>query len=339
MFKNNKGIFWLSVWFVLNVGLTLLNKSLMVFYHFKFPILLSFIHQSVSTFFSFGGSLTKPSQSNEKNDPKFEGTVTRKILLISIIFTLNIVMGNVSLKLCSVAITQVVRAIIPLLTMLLSMFFLNAKYESIEFVACSVICLGVALSCFGESKQTGETRLTGVGLFVTFVACLLSSSKSVSIKATLSGEYKLSSDELLARISPISSIEMFILAVLYGENKDIVLSLKYKSSSVCLIGILISGLVAYFLNLTNFLATHHTSPLTVTIAGCVKQVTTIVLSVILFDKSITILNACGIVITTIGSLWYSLIGLKKGQKNETERKKEESMINLLDDVQVREERN
>ena len=45
--------------------------------------------------------------------------------------------------------------------------------------------------------------------------------------------------------------------------------------------------------------------------GCVKQVVTIFLSIIIFDKHITLLNAFGIFITALGSLWYGLLKFHK----------------------------
>ena len=81
--------------------------------------------------------------------------------------------------------------------------------------------------------------------------------------------------------------------------------------------------------MTNFLATYHTSPLTVTIVGCIKQITTIVISVFLFNKPLSKLNIIGIVVTTIGSTWYSLLGLKKKpqeqQKLSTDNQKDEEL--------------
>jgi hypothetical protein len=43
----------------------------------------------------------------------------------------------------------------------------------------------------------------------------------------------------------------------------------------------------------------------------VKQVLTIVLSVLIFDKKLTMLNSFGVIVTTAGSLWYGLLKQKK----------------------------
>ena len=321
-------ILYLSIWFLLNIGLTLLNKSLMVFYGFKFPVMLSFIHQAVSTFFSVLESYISNKKHYEKvksngiSRDEFEKVVTKRILILSFLFTLNIVFGNASLRYCSIAFTQVVRAIIPMITMFFSVIFLNSKFTKEQVLSCIVVCIGVAFSCFGE------INLTWTGLFITLAGCFLSSGKSISIKQTLSGQYELQSADLITRMSPIAAIEMFFL-IFYKNEDDKIISptSKYTISILGIFGAILSGVIAYFLNLSNFLATHHTSPLTVTIAGCVKQVVTIILSVLIFDKSLTLLNTIGIIITTIGSLWYSIIELKNKKKPTIE--KEEIIDNKL----------
>lgn len=309
-----KGALWLSVWFVLNVSLTLMNKGILAKLGFKYPILMSFMHQSISTFLSFIEGM-RPKEKNDKpmqgayTIDQYENNVMFRIVTLSLLFTMNIVTGNISLYYCSVAFTQVVRAIIPMLTMIFSFFFLNAKYNMQHILSCLIICVGVALSCFGE------LNLTMKGFIITVIGCVLSSAKSISIKLVLAGQFSLKSEELLARIAPFSAMEMFALACYNREPQKILdPNGKYKASLSCIIVSIISGIIAYFLNLTNFLATHHTSPLTVTIAGCVKQIVTIILSVMMFDKHLTMTNILGIVITTVGSTWYSLIGFIEQQK-------------------------
>lgn len=273
---------------------------------------------STSTFLSFIMTRcfhyqpTTEKQKEIQTRDDFEKTVMLRILMLSLLFSLNIIFGNSSLRYCSVAFVQIVRAIIPMITMILSVIFLHSKFSKWHYISCFVVCIGVALSCFGE------INLTSFGLLITVFGCFLSSAKSISIKLSLTGGYELSSFDLLQRMTPIASIEMFFLILLTGENKSMINSQKYVCSFTSIAGCLLSGFIAFFLNLTNFLATFHTSPLTVTIVGCVKQVITIILSVIIFDKSITKTNMFGIIVTTFGSLWYGLLKLKKKQQQKND---------------------
>lgn len=58
-----------------------------------------------------------------------------------------------------------------------------------------------------------------------------------------------------------------------------------------IIPLLVNGVMAFALNFTNFVTTKKTSALTVTVSGNVKHIVTIILSMIIFDYQITMLNA------------------------------------------------
>jgi drug/metabolite transporter (DMT)-like permease len=295
-----------------------MNKSVMEFSQFRFPVTLSYLHQALSTFLClfFTTICHYDPDSAKRRDfhdqpLDYEETIWRRVIALSLLFSLNIIFGNVSLRHCSVAFVQVVRAIIPMSTMIFSVLFLHSKYSALHYISCFVVCIGVAFSCFGE------INLTTFGFFATVFGCFLSSLKSISVKLSLSGAYEIQPFNLLNRMSPISGMEMFVLILMAGEHKEMVSNQHYRGTLWPIFSVLITGIIAFFVNLTNFLATFHTSPLTVTIVGCVKQVVTIVISVIVFDKKLTMLNTFGVIVTTCGSLWYGLLKFTKQPAPQT----------------------
>jgi drug/metabolite transporter (DMT)-like permease len=303
---------YISLWFVLNIALTLLNKSVMEFSKFKFPATLSFLHQAIGTVLCTSLALcckydpdSNDHQPSAELPPDYEHTIWKRILLLSFVFSFNIVCGNASLRHCSVSFVQVVRAIIPMTTMILSVIVLHSKYTLSHYLSCFIVCIGVGFSCFGEMN------LTTFGFLVTVLGCVLSSMKSISVKISLTGSYELQPFDLLNRMSPIASLEIFALILWNGEHNGMVANEQYQGTLWAIASVLLTGVVAFLVNLTNFLATFHTTPLTVTIVGCVKQVVTIGLSVIIFDKKLTVLNLFGIALTTGGSLWYGLLKTRK----------------------------
>ena len=66
------------------------------------------------------------------------------------------------------------------------------------------------------------------------------------------------------------------------------------------------GFTAFALNVSNFEATKSTSPLVINIAGNVKQVCMIIISVIIFKQPLSMSSVIGCVVTIGGSFWYSI---------------------------------
>merc|ERR1712070_77343 len=81
----------------------------------------------------------------------------------------------------------------------------------------------------------------------------------------------------------------------------------------------ITSVLSFLLNFTNFMTTRTTSPLTLTIAGNVKGVVTIILSVALFNTPLLFWNVIGIVTTILGAAWYSYLSYaEKHQKRSAD---------------------
>ena len=69
---------------------------------------------------------------------------------------------------------------------------------------------------------------------------------------------------------------------------------------------LFNGFTAFALNVSNFEATKSTSPLVINIAGNIKQVCMIIISVIVFKQPLSVKSVIGCIVTIAGSFWYSI---------------------------------
>lgn len=67
-----------------------------------------------------------------------------------------------------------------------------------------------------------------------------------------------------------------------------------------------NGFTAFALNVANFEATKSTSPLVINIAGNIKQVCMIIISVIVFKQPLSVKSVIGCIVTIAGSFWYSI---------------------------------
>ena len=69
--------------------------------------------------------------------------------------------------------------------------------------------------------------------------------------------------------------------------------------------VVLSGLVAFFLNLCNFVVTKKTSAVTLQVLGNVKVVLSIGVSLFIFGNEVTTFAAAGCVITLAGVYAYN----------------------------------
>lgn len=337
---SREAAYWLVVWTANNIGVTLLNKAAFAKVDFHYPYFLSFVHMVCN---SIGSQLVfwsirrdnlrlKATQSDDADGTtsnpskvgifqRLLGNITRKeldakgkrnILAFSVIFSLNIAIGNVSLRHVSVNFNQVMRSLVPALTIVMGMF-LGKPVSAQRRNAVIPVIIGVAMACFGDMSYTA------LGFFYTICCITLAALKVVAAGEMLTGPAKLHPVDLLGHMAPLALVQCIILSLLTGEvtdiwarydaslaTKDQLSAYEYYYPAIVVIS---SGLFSFSLNICSLQANKVTSPLTLCIAANVKQVLMIAISTVLFSTVITFLNGAGILVVLAGSALYSYVSV------------------------------
>jgi len=335
--RGDSATVWLLLWTANNVGVTLLNKSAFTHVDFKYPFFLSFVHMmcnyagSVLVFRKLASETRKAHGDDDGADgiSKSEGCVhgllgniarrdldgkaRRVVLAFSAVFSLNIAIGNLSLRYVSVNFNQVMRSLVPAMTILMGTC-LGKRTSRRRVISVVPIIIGVAMACFGDMSYTP------LGFFITVACILLAGLKVVASGELLTGNLKLHPVDLLGHMAPLAMVQCLVLSFLSGEVSSIAQRWDTELSPTVnyfpLTVVFVSGVCSFSLNICSLMANKLTSPLTLCIAANVKQVLMIAISTIIFHIEITPLNGSGIVVVLLGSARYSYVCVMEKQQQK-----------------------
>lgn len=287
----------IASWYLSNIGVLLLNKYLLSFYGYRYPIFLTMLHMLSCTAYSFVAIRwfeIVPFQQISSRKQFF------KILALSVIFCFSVVCGNTSLRYLPVSFNQAIGATTPFFTAIFA-FLITFKKESAEvYLALMPVVFGIVLA----SNSEPLFHLFG------FLVCIGSTAgralKSVVQGLLLSSEAeKLHSMNLLLYMAPMAAM-ILLPFTLYIEGNVFGITVEKARGDLFMVFLLMgNATVAYLVNLTNFLVTKHTSALTLQVLGNAKAAVAAVVSVLIFRNPVTVMGMAGFAVTVMGVVLYS----------------------------------
>ncbi|KAK8651386.1 hypothetical protein V6N13_140989 [Hibiscus sabdariffa] len=237
--KTNSKVFafgLIASWYSSNIGVLLLNKFLLSNYGFKYPIFLTMCHMTACSLLSYiaiAWMKMVPMQTIRSR------VQFLKISALSLVFCVSVVLGNISLRFLAVSFNQAVGATTQ---------FSGCWGYDIEEGGLAYVYYPYSRCYWGYHCQ-----------WATAARAL----KSVLQGILLSSEgEKLNSMNLLLYMAPIAVVFLLPAALIMEENVvGIALALARDDAKIIWY-LLFNSALAYFVNLTNFLVTKHTSALT-----------------------------------------------------------------------------
>lgn len=175
------------------------------------------------------------------------------------------------------------KASTPVAVLLISLLTQLEESSFLELNIVVIISLGVALASIGELLFSWK------GFLYQIIAIVAESSRLVLTNLILK-QYKLDSLSTLYYIAPLCAIFNGFLCYLWEwDNLPWFRMMTFEFHLI----MLFNGLVAFGLNIASVMLIAHTSALTLTLAGIVKDILLVNFSMIIFQAPVTLLQFLG----------------------------------------------
>eukprot|EP00923_Selenidium_pygospionis_P049069 GHVN01084471.1.p1 GENE.GHVN01084471.1~~GHVN01084471.1.p1 ORF type:complete len:202 (-),score=17.75 GHVN01084471.1:173-778(-) len=198
--------------------------------------------------------------------------------------------------------------------MVFSWLLFGDRYSWSLMPSVFVVIVGVALTVWAEMEVSAFT------LFITCLSCVFAALKGILTQKTQVGALGLPALDVLRVVCPFAAAELICLAWIFGEVRELSHSSPPLDRNV-LLHLFFLGCVAFALNFTSFRASALLTPLTINIAGNVKQVVTSLLSIPLFGGTLAWPMLSGVLVTGAGALLYTSSSLRWRIKQGEEKVK------------------
>ncbi|KAL2332913.1 hypothetical protein Fmac_014126 [Flemingia macrophylla] len=287
----------ISFWYASNIGVLLLNKYLLSNHGFRYPIFLTLCHMMACSILSYVAIawLKMVPMQTVRSRVQF-----LKISSLGLIFCLSVVGGNISLRYLPVSFNQAVGATTPFFTAVFAYLMTLKKEGFLTYVTLIPVVAGVVIA------SGGEPSFHLFGFIMCIGATAARALKTVLQGVLLSSEGdKLNSMNLLMYMAPVAVAFLLPASIIMEEDVvGITISLAREDASILWL-LLFNSALAYFVNLTNFLVTKHTSALTLQVLGNAKGAVAVVISILIFRNPVSVTGMFGYSLTVIGVILYS----------------------------------
>ena len=182
------------------------------------------------------------------------------------------------------------KAFTPVAVLIFSFFTGLETTSCVELYIVTIICVGVAMT------SVGETYFSWIGFTFQSLAILAESSRLVLTNLLLR-QLKLDPLSSLYYIAPLCALFIGIACVIFEGSS---LPLARICTSQFATTMIVNGGVAFTLNVAVVLLISNTSALTLTLAGIVKDILLVILSVVVFGSPVTALQYAGYGLALLG---------------------------------------
>lgn len=298
------------IWMVINtlatIGIVFTNKAI-----FSDPT-LKLAQLTFAAFHFFITWLTLFTISR----PRFAFFVPRRaavrdILPLAVAMSLNVILPNLSLAFSSVTFYQVARILLTPTVAAMNFVLYRATLPRNAILSLIPACAGVGMVSYYDSLPTADSSVkttTGLGVIFAFAGIFASSLYTVWI-ASYHRKLKMSSMQLLFNQAPVSAF-MLLYVIPFVDTFPVWAEVPVNRWVM----IMMSGLFASLINISQFFIIAQTGPVSSTVVGHVKTCTIVGLGWITSGRAIGDKSVLGVFVAIGGIIAYSVVMLKEKAK-------------------------
>lgn len=222
----------------------------------------------------------------------------RSILPLAAGFGLYVILGLCSIAYNPVPIYQLGKILNGPVVALLNMIFFRDSIELTKTLSIGTICSGVGLTIKGDWES-----VTALGLIIVILSTIAAAMYQIWI-GQMHKRLDLSSSQLLYNQAPIS-VMLLLPAIPLLDN----FTAPWNMPREAVLGVLLTGVLASIVNLSQFLVIQNTSALTFNVVSNLKTCCILVTAWIMQGKNPALIDCAGVGLTMLGTVWYSSISL------------------------------
>ncbi|XP_057421512.1 phosphoenolpyruvate/phosphate translocator 1, chloroplastic-like [Lotus japonicus] len=288
-----------SLWIIFNIYFNIYNKQVLQVYHF--PATLTAIQFAVGTlivFFMWIFNLYKR--------PKISAAQLAAIVPLALVHTLGNLFTNMSLGKVAVSFTHTIKAMEPFFSVILSAMFLGEMPTAWVVASLVPVVGGVGLASFTEAS------FNWAGFWSAMASNLSNQSRNVLSKKLMVKKEEQEPIDNITLFSIITVLSFLLSAPVTIFMEGVKFTPAYLQSAGLNVQqvytrILIAALCFHVYQQVAYMILQRVSPVTHSVANCMKRVVVIVSAVIFFQTPVSPINAFGTAIALAGVFLYSRV--------------------------------
>lgn len=304
---------FILIWYFFSTGLTIYNKELLgaKLWDFPAPLLMNTVHFALQAIISslalrFLCPSMRPTTSMSWKDYFI------RVVPTAVATALDIDLTNASLVFISISFETMCKSAAPVFLLLFAFAFKLEAPSFKLFGIISIISSGVLLTGLGSllSTKSEEKRLEVLGFILVIFAAIMSGFRWTVTQILLQKkEFGLNNPlAVMCHLAPVMAIITAVLSLAsepLNKLSEHPFFDTYLNAMKSLLLLLLGGSLAFFMVLAEYLLISKTSAVTLTVAGVVKEVVTIVVAVVFLHDGFSALKGVGLAVIMIGVVWFN----------------------------------